>query len=427
MGYVALLIAVAVHIAVTAEHSFASDPGVKNAWVQVAPPHVGIVRALTVASTCPEVRFDKQPERMGKRAAPDSDFNILMCEAAVPPGTRRIEVGGRRLRPPVARPRRIAVIGDTGCRLKAGGSLDDGFQACNNPDDWEFAKVARRVAAWRPDLIIQVGDYIYREQACAQPGCEGSPFNSPGMRWETWDADYFTPAAPMLEAAPIVFVRGDHEQCERVGKGFFRFLDPFPLRECLDFTAPYALDFDGLRLVVMDTVQAGDTTAVLSPEVVIERYRQDFERAKQLASGNTWLVSHRPIWGIRPTVADGSAVEVLNVTVQQALSGPLPHAVDLVLTGHIHLLEALNFTGHRPAQVVVGTGGTRLLPEITKDLVGMEINGEFITRATILATHGFVTFQPERERTWQMTIRNEMGGEVAVCRLANKSLICPAH
>jgi hypothetical protein len=426
MSYVVILIALAVHIAVTAEHSFASGLAVKSAWVQIAPPHVAIVRALTVDSTCPEVRFDKRTERMVERAAADSDFNILTCEAAVPPGTHSIEVGGRNLRPPVARPQRIAVIGDTGCRLKAGGSLDDGFQACNNPDDWEFAKVARQVAAWSPDLIIQVGDFIYREQACAEPGCEGSPFNSPGMRLETWDADYFTPAAPMLEAAPIVFVRGDHEQCERAGKGFFRFLDPFPLRECLDFSDPYALDFDGLRLVVMDTVQAGDTAALLSPEVVIERYRQDFDRAKRLASRDTWLVSHRPIWGIRPTVGDGSGVEVLNVTVQRALSGPLPDVVDLVLTGHIHLAEVLNFTGGRPAQVIVGTGGTRLLPEITKDVVGMEINGEFVTRATVRSTHGFITFQPERDHTWQMTIRNAMGGEVAVCRLANKSVICPA-
>jgi Calcineurin-like phosphoesterase len=394
--------------------------------VQVAPPRVGIVRALTMAPTCPEVRFDRRAVLMSERAAPDSDFDIRVCEATVPPGTRRIDVAGKRLRPPPIHPRRIAVVGDTGCRLKAGASLDDGFQACRDPDDWEFAKVAAQVAAWGPDLIIQVGDYVYREQACPEtmPGCKDSPFNSPGMRLATWEADYFTPAAPLLAAAPVVFVRGDHEQCERAGGGFFRFLDPFPLRCCTDFSDPYALDFGGLRLVVMDTVQAGDTASALSPPVVVERYRQDFERVQQLAREQTWLVSHRPIWAVRPTHQDGLTVEVLNVTVQQALSSPLPPGIDLVLAGHIHLAEVLSFTGPRPPQVVVGTGGTKLLPEVRKDLVGMEIDGEVITDATVIATHGFATFQPRRPHDWRMTLRDALGEEVAVCQLAEQSAAC---
>ena len=417
--------AVFAHLAGGAALGGASD-AVRHVWVQVAPPHVGIVRALTVAATCPEARFDGRAVLMSERAAPDSDFDVRVCEATVPPGTRRIDVAGKRLRPPPIHPRRIAVIGDTGCRLKAGTSLDDGFQACRDPDDWEFAKVAAQVAAWGPDLIIQVGDYIYREQACPegeQPGCAGSPFNSPGMRFATWEADYFTPAAPLLAAAPVVFVRGDHEQCERAGGGFFRFLDPFPLRCCTDFSDPYALDFGGLRLVVMDTVQAGDTASALSPPVVVERYRQDFERVRQLASEQTWLVSHRPIWAVRP--AKDSHVEVLNATVQQALSGPLPPAIDLVLAGHIHLWEVLSFTGPRPPQVVVGTGGTKLLPELRTDLVvGTEIDGEVVTDATASSTHGFVTLEPERPHDWTMTLWDALGREVAVCELADKSAAC---
>jgi hypothetical protein len=44
--------------------------------------------------------------------------------------------------------------------MKSGNTLDDGFQNCGDPDDWEFAKVAQRVAEWNPDLIVQLGDYI---------------------------------------------------------------------------------------------------------------------------------------------------------------------------------------------------------------------------------------------------------------------------
>jgi hypothetical protein len=411
--------------AAVADSSSTSDL-VKYAWVQMGPPHVGIVRAITAGSTCPKVILDRSVVRMRRRAAPDADFDVLTCEASIPPGVDRLEVAGKRLRAPALNPKRIAVVGDTGCRLKAGNALDDGFQACNDPDDWEFAKVAAQVAASKPDLIIHVGDYIYREQPCdGSIGCEGSPFNSPGMRWATWEADFFAPAAPMLEAAPIIFVRGDHEQCERAGAGFFRFLHPFRRRHCLDFTDPYALDLGGLKLIVMDTVQAVDTA--LSPEVVRDRYEQDFEAAAELTTGSTWLLSHRPIWAIRPTGKDGSATEIINVTVQDALRkalGGLSPQVNLVLTGHIHLGEVLSFTGGRPPQIVAGIGGTKLLPDITAELTDTMLDGERITHATIVAAHGFMTFELKQPRSWIITMRNAAGEPSAVCELSGKSASC---
>lgn len=72
----------------------------------------------------------------------------------------------------------------------------------------------------------------------------------------------------------------------------------------------------------------------------------------------------------------------------------------------------------------MGTGGTRLLPAVTTDIVGREIDGEVVTHATIVSTHGFVTFQPWDDKAWDMTILNASGGRVAVCRLADKSASC---
>lgn len=413
------------HNAAVADSSSTSDL-VKYTWVQMGPHDVGIVRAITAGSACPMVILDRLVVRMRRRAAPDADFDVLTCEATIPPGVDRIEVAGRRFRAPVLSPKRIAVVGDSGCRLKAGDALDDGFEACNDPDDWEFAKVAAQVAASKPDLIIHVGDYIYREQPCdGSMGCAASPFNSPGMRWATWEADFFAPAAPMLEAAPIVFVRGDHEQCERAGAGFFRFLHPSRLRHCLDFTDPYAIDLGRLKLIVMDTVQAADT--VLSPEVVRDRYQRDFQAAAELTTGSAWLLSHRPIWAIRPTGKDGSAMEIINVTVQDALRkalGALSPQVDLVLTGHIHLGEVLSFTGGRPPQIVAGIGGTKLLPDITAEVTDTMLDGERITHARIVATHGFMIFQPKRPGSWIITVQNSAGERSAACELSGKSAIC---
>lgn len=421
------------------------DSQVRNAWVQVVPPDGGLVRAIAEADRCPLAHFDERAVHMKMRARPNPDFDILVCELPVPPGTGKIEVAGRELRPVSQNPRRIAVVGDTGCRMKAGSALDMGFQNCGDPDDWEFAKVAQRVAEWQPDLIIYLGDYIYREQECPEScgNCRGSPFNSPGTRMDTWDVEFFEPATPMLEAAPLVFVRGDHEQCERAGRGYFRFLDPFGMRTCTDFSAPYTLDFDGLQLVVMDTVQAEDTS--LSPDVVIDRYAQHFERAGELATGHTWLISHRPIWALRPAAAPDSTtqkdecenqtiprrlvVQHMNVTVRKALAssrlaGRLPPVVDLVLTAHIHVGEVLSFTGGRPPQMVVGISGTKLLPAVTEGLVGQVIDSEMITHATMISVHGFFGFQPRQAGGWAVEVFDAGGGSVSRCRVNDKDARC---
>ena len=55
--------------------------------------------------------------------------------------------------------------------------------------------------SWKPDLVIHVGDYHYRENACPKDiaGCRDSPW---GYGWDAWDADFFVPARPLLAAAP---------------------------------------------------------------------------------------------------------------------------------------------------------------------------------------------------------------------------------
>ncbi len=422
------------------------DDDVLHVWVQVVPPHNGVVRAITEGRLCPRVRFDGRPQRMKLRAAPNPDFESRVCELAVPPSARTIEVAGRSLAPVPRRPVRVAVVGDTGCRMKAGGALDDGFQDCTDPDDWEFAKVAQQVADWKPDLIIQLGDYIYREQECPDgcDHCQNSPFTSPGMRMKTWEKEFFKPGRPMLEAAPIVLVRGDHEKCERAGRGFFRFMGIDDSLVCTDFSDPYALRFQGLHLVVMDTVQADDTT--LSANVVINRYADDFESAARLARPGSWLMSHRPIWALRPApenppddpVTDECknqdiptllTVENINVTAQKALAtshlkGVLPDAVDLVLTAHIHVGEVLSFTGGRPPQMVVGISGTKLLPAVTEGLVGMEIDRETVTAATMISVHGFFGFEPNGRNEWDVEVLDTRGANITSCELADKHAAC---
>jgi hypothetical protein len=387
---------------------------VDAAWVQFGPQGSLQVRALTHAATCPTAELDDSTVPMTQRAVPSASFPVRSCESVLPAGVRQVEVADRDLAVPTGPPRRIAVLGDTGCRLKK----VDGFQACNDPRQWPFARIARSLARYRPDLIIDVGDYLYREEPCpaGNPGCAGSPW---GRNWDTWAADFFTPAAPALAAAPWLFVRGDHESCARAGEGWFRFLEPRPGVTCTDATDPYAVPLGGLRLLVMDTVRADDTHP--TPPIVQDFARQ-FSALSHEAGDDAWLLSHRPLWGLVPS---GTGLQVFNATLQQASNNTLAPGVQLVLTGHIHLAEVLSFGGSRAPQVVAGIGGTLLLPDIDQDVVGMDVAGAVLTSATITSAHGFLTFE-RKTAGWSATIRDVNGGPQpgGHCRVEPKKMTC---
>ena len=88
---------------------------------------------------------------------------------------RDVRLGTRALPAPRAAARRIIVLGDTACRIKG-----DASQACSDPNGWLFAQVAATAAAMKPDLVMHVGDYHYRESPCpaGNAGCAGSPWGA---------------------------------------------------------------------------------------------------------------------------------------------------------------------------------------------------------------------------------------------------------
>jgi hypothetical protein len=391
------------------------------AFVVLGPDHIATARAITTEPRCPAIELDGLlPLPMAVRAPPaEPDFPVLVCETPIPPGTARAVVAGQALALPLTDGQRILVLGDTGCRLKAG----DPIQACDSPRAWPFAAVSTGAALSGPDLVIHVGDYLYREMPCPaeNAGCAGSPF---GDNWAAWEADFFGPAAPLLRAAPWVMTRGDHELCARAGSGFFRFLDPRPLTEpCRDMTEPYAVQAGELRLVVMDVSDAADADP--TPDSVAA-YAAQFATVRTLTSGRSWLVMHKPLWALRPAApgpADGQELTSLNPTLQAASNNTLPPGIELVLSGHIHLFEALDFADERPPQLVLGTGGTLLDPEIIVSLEGTALAGTTVANGLSVAHFGFTTLE-WRTGILQATLHNRRGAARVVCSVISAGIHC---
>jgi hypothetical protein len=386
------------------------------AWVEMTPGGAE-VRLVTASPGCPILSVGGAAVATTERAGPDEAFPNRVCSAPLPRGAHRIVVEGRTLPAPKVRPMRIVVIGDTGCRLK--GIV---AQHCNDPSGWPFARVATLAAATHPDLVIHVGDYYYRETPCpaGDGACAGSPY---GDRWATWKAEVFDPAAPLLAAAPWVFVRGNHEDCKRGGAGWFRLFDAAStVTACPAQSDTFAVELGDLRLYVVDSA---DTDDVLAKDALVDAFAARLKGVGHTDGEPSWIVTHRPVWNVLrlggyliggpPSATERAAVKRSDLT-----------GVDLVLSGHVHNFASLSFGAARPAQLIVGTGGDTLdLDAAPPPATGTpEVDG-LPASAFSMGRFGYFVFDRDGAG-WRGAFHDLKDRVVATCRLRGRALSCRA-
>lgn len=401
----------------------ASGSPAPTAWLQYVGGAAVEIRALGDDGRCPEAIVDGRPQTLAVRApAAGTEFPQPMCSTRLPDGARRAQVRGQdlaELPAPGTAIQRIVVVGDAGCRVESGKKT----QQCNNPDKWPAAQVASAMAAAEPDLIVHVGDYYYRESPCPadeQAACGGDPS---GPTQATMTADFFSPFAPALAAAPWIMVRGNHEMCGRGSALWFRYLDVAAPRqgECPEYTDPFAVDVGDQRVVVVDDSAADDTTAKGSQ---VATYAAQMAAAGQLVRGgpnnSSWLALHRPVWAAKPT--DGKTV-TLNATMEQAVDRGDPGlaGVEALLSGHIHALGSFGFAD-LPPQLVSGGGGASLVGE-DGEYSGLSIGGLTTTQGAIRRDFGFVLLTRKGDG-WEVSFRSPSGAQLATCSLVAGTFGC---
>jgi predicted phosphodiesterase len=369
------------------------------AWLQYAAD--GSLHARAIATgACPSLTTTAGDVPMTARAQAAPAFANLACDAPVA-HDGPLSVDGIALAhpPPTAAVNHIVVLGDTGCRIKK-----NDIQACNDPAAWPFPRVAAAIAAEKPDLIVHVGDYLYRESPCPpnDASCAGSPN---GDTWATWNADFFTPASPLLHAAPIVFARGNHESCTRGGNGWFRYLEPTAATSCVELTEPYAVDVPGLRMVVFDDSYANDAT----PDAAnVPAYARQLAKAHALAGPDTtWFVTHRPPY--------------MNATLAAASTDGYA-GFQALIVGHVHVFGAFTFDGHPPL-VINGMGGDELSrgKALTSELTVLSkgtVLGSTVDRAFGYAVYDRVG------AGWRITLHAADASVIDRCTLANNTARC---
>ena len=447
-------------------------------WTQLGADGTSNLRAIVAAGDdCPKAIVDGEARPLLLRAgatpahAPardnaafDPDFAVNACELELPRSAQQASIAGEAVALPRNRTRRIVVIGDTGCRIKVpADSPGDPIQDCSDSTTWPWPKIALAAARTQPDLVIHLGDFHYREY-CANPAlCSvvAERGTVVGYGWPGWNADFFTPAAPLLAAAPWVLVRGNHENCDRGGEGWMRFLSPVPYQRCANqvyktasrsllannLTADaYRIDLDGgLRLVVADNAGHEDYRLASGTPDDVAILRDKLAALLTVPEAPAvWLLLHRPIWyDLLTAVSQPNALQVV-------LAGKLPGNVQFAFAGHEHAFQTINFaraadrvnypTG-RPAQVLVGASGTQLealdpqspLYEGEVGVGGKErvrpdgrlYDGVPAAGGIVLNRYSFLLLERD-ENGWAAILLDADGQVMSRCRLfgENKAIVC---
>lgn len=400
-----------------------------------AGDNIAIARTvIDPALSCPTISGGSTTLTMATRDNPNH-FPVMVCEAIIKFDQQyQLKFSDKALNLPIAKSnsQHIQVFGDTGCKTS-----DCALGTAAQP----FKSLADSGAASKPDLVLHMGDFNYRgtggdvlfttkdasgalvQQAqwaydagddltksehCGQQ--PGTPYysqsalnsNHPDI-WTYWHDDLFMSAQNLMSAAPWIATRGNHELCSRAGPGYFYFLDSnsnlvkggqqlscSALKVNGDAMANtlqipnYTLSFDKLDIAVIDSANACDSYVDSPFEAV---YKKVFtELSASVSKKDTWLMTHRPVWGVQAFDASTSTgcssanqFACIDQMMQRAISaqptGSLPESIKLILSGHMHKFESVSFdNGKQPPNLIVGSSGVQLWGDEPIGGVSLTIN-----------------------------------------------------
>jgi hypothetical protein len=358
---------------------------------------------------------------MQERSAPNATYPVRTCQVDVPLGAKKALAFGKALVLPVDDPQTIVFLGDTGCRMK--GKLNAGgvFQACNNPQSWPFSLIAEVAAQQNPDLVVHVGDYHYRETPCpdSEGGCTGSPW---GDNLAVWEADLLEPAHTLLRTAPWLFVRGNHEECIRGGKGWSRLFDPYAFDSehgCNAMEAPWMVKLKGLDLGVIDnsSMDEGEGSASMTDSLKTQLH----DLGEQSGATPLWVLMHRPARSVVHVHA-GNVIGG-NKTLAAGFDAAAPSNLQYIWSGHLHAFEVMNWTDGSAPQIVTGHGGDVLDHDAPTTLDGlMQLGKQVANGWGRIGDFGFVLLK-KHDGKWELTDHDRFGAVTMRCDLA-KTIVC---
>jgi hypothetical protein len=238
----------------------------------------------------------------------------------------------------------------------------------------------------------------------------------------------------LLKAAPWIFVRGNHEICDRSGQGWTYYLDANPYDAntlCADNTAPYKVEAGNFQAWVTDSSSAS-FDAEPGPakqsdfDTQVDRFSGQFKQASNANLAHAWLLTHRPLWGFKAGAkGDRSDLQKLNAALEAAWNKAPIAGVDVVAGGHTHLFELLGLSNGYPVQAVLGNGGTKLARKIGAVLHGQDVGGAKVVEGLASDDFGYALVKPAiKAGEWSLELRSDKDQKLAKCAIAARAIRC---
>lgn len=307
---------------------------------------------------------------------------------------------------------KIAVIGDTGCRLKESNGKKS-YQKCNLISEWPYPVLTQQVAKEKYDFLIHTGDYHYREH-CSEAECP-TYTKSIGYGWDVWWEDFFKPTQVLFQKSPILFVRGNHEDCQRAYSGWnvlsasnkdftesCQAVEPFQWVEMQDLVF---INFDDSAFEDRKQLNSEDEKKWMDAFTSLAKRIENLNERKEI-----WFVAHKPVLGFVPD-EDAEPKEITENLKKILFKSGLLSKIDFYLGGHIHNQQIILNQEHL-TQVIVGNSGTALDPFGRKIM-----NSQVITTTESKNSFGYAIFERTGFKRWNWFFKNGQGVTELECRV----------
>jgi hypothetical protein len=110
-----------------------------------------------------------------------------------------------------------------------------------------------------------------------------------------------------------------------------------------------------------------------------------------------------------------------------ALAGTDEARLTLMLAGHIHNFQIMNYAGAAAPQLVVGEGGAQLDAGVPPQLAGLSTGGKVVEEGMSVSGFGYVVIDRiGQSADWNIVVRSADGGVLRRCKLERRKLSCAA-
>lgn len=317
---------------------------------------------------------------------------------------------------------KVGVIGDTGCRLKENNGKKS-YQNCMNKSEWPYASIIETFSQEKFDFAIHTGDYHYREQCTDARLCPGYT-KSIGYTWAAWWDDFFAPTQPLFKKAPVLLVRGNHEDCLRaysgwnilspLNKDFKEQCTPIEPYQWIDLGDIVFINFDDSGYEDRKPMKPADQQAHQDVLATLAKRIDETKGQKEI-----WFLAHKPVFAYTPSKTEPKAVDAITPNLQQSMQAAgLLGKIDYILSGHIHnqqlVLDNKNLT-----QIIVGNSGSALDP------FGRKIKeAKMISTTDLPTSFGYAVFERQGFKKWLMKFKNQEGVDDLTCQVNKKVISC---